>query len=41
MTDLFVRELTEGFAGTGIKAAFLCVIEDELTPQASSGSCAP
>ncbi|MGW1503442.1 phosphotriesterase family protein [Streptomyces mirabilis] len=33
MTDLFVRELTEGIAGTGIKAAFLkCAIEDELTP---------
>ncbi|MEV4449192.1 phosphotriesterase family protein [Streptomyces mirabilis] len=33
MTDLFVRELTEGIAGTGIKAVFLkCAIEDELTP---------
>ncbi|MER5624834.1 phosphotriesterase-related protein [Streptosporangium sp. NPDC002544] len=33
MTELFVRELTEGIAGTGIRAAFLkCAIEDELTP---------
>ena len=33
MTELFVREITEGIAGTGIKAAFLkCAIEDELTP---------
>ncbi|MGW3849415.1 phosphotriesterase family protein [Streptomyces fagopyri] len=33
MVDLFVREITEGIAGTGIKAAFLkCAIEDELTP---------
>jgi phosphotriesterase-related protein len=33
MTDLFVRELTEGIADTGIKAAFLkCAIETELTP---------
>ncbi|MGW1726696.1 phosphotriesterase family protein [Streptomyces sp. NPDC002306] len=33
MTELFVRELTEGIAGTGIRAAFLkCAIEEELTP---------
>jgi phosphotriesterase-related protein len=33
MTELFVRELTEGIADTGIRAAFLkCAIEDELTP---------
>jgi len=33
MTELFVRELTEGIAGTGIRAAFLkCAIEQELTP---------
>jgi len=33
MTTLFVRELTEGIAGTGIRAAFLkCAIEDDLTP---------
>jgi phosphotriesterase-related protein len=37
MTDLFVRELTEGIAGTGIKAVFLkCAIEDELTPPSLS-----
>ncbi|MGH3155916.1 MAG: phosphotriesterase family protein [Streptosporangiaceae bacterium] len=30
MTDLFVADLTEGIAGTGVKAAFLkCCIEDE------------
>ncbi|WP_265590170.1 phosphotriesterase family protein [Streptomyces fagopyri] len=33
MADPFVREITEGIAGTEIKAAFLkCAIEDELTP---------
>ncbi|MEU0188176.1 phosphotriesterase-related protein [Streptomyces sp. NPDC006207] len=33
MTELFVRELTEGIAHTGIRAAFLkCAIEDDLTP---------
>ncbi|MFD9001537.1 phosphotriesterase [Streptomyces sp. NPDC059582] len=33
MTELFVRELTEGIADTGIRAAFLkCAIEEELTP---------
>ncbi|WP_089104532.1 phosphotriesterase family protein [Streptomyces hyaluromycini] len=33
MTELFVRELTEGIADTGIRAAFLkCAIEDRLTP---------
>ncbi|MCX4579065.1 phosphotriesterase-related protein [Streptomyces sp. NBC_01571] len=33
MTELFVRELTEGIADTGVKAAFLkCAIEEELTP---------
>ncbi|WP_033341533.1 phosphotriesterase family protein [Catenuloplanes japonicus] len=33
MVELFVRELTEGIAGTGIRAAFLkCAIEDRLTP---------
>ena len=34
MTDLFVADLTEGIAGTGVRAAFLkCCIEDEgLTP---------
>jgi phosphotriesterase-related protein len=30
MTDLFVADLTEGIAGTGVRAAFLkCCIEDE------------
>lgn len=33
MTELFINEITEGIAGTGIKAAFLkCAIEDQLTP---------
>jgi phosphotriesterase-related protein len=34
MTDLFVGDLTEGIAGTGVRAGFLkCCIEDEgLTP---------
>jgi phosphotriesterase-related protein len=34
MTDLFVADLTEGIAGTGVKAAFLkcCVEEEGLTP---------
>ncbi|MFJ9210839.1 phosphotriesterase [Streptomyces sp. NPDC102264] len=33
MTELFVRELTEGIADTGVRAAFLkCAVEDELTP---------
>ncbi|MFD9701427.1 phosphotriesterase [Lentzea sp. NPDC059081] len=33
MVEMFSRDLTEGIAGTGIKAAFLkCAIEDELTP---------
>ncbi|WP_019808351.1 phosphotriesterase family protein [Saccharomonospora halophila] len=33
MVELFVRDLTEGIAGTGIRAAFLkCAIEEELTP---------
>lgn len=33
MVDLFVKDLTEGIAGTPIKAAFLkCAIEEELTP---------
>ncbi|MFE7566448.1 phosphotriesterase [Streptomyces sp. NPDC057539] len=33
MTELFVRELTQGIADTGIRAAFLkCAIEDGLTP---------
>ncbi|MFJ9711056.1 hypothetical protein [Streptomyces sp. NPDC101234] len=33
MTELFVRELTEGIAATGIRAAFLkYAIEDRLTP---------
>ncbi|WP_019073044.1 phosphotriesterase family protein [Streptomyces hokutonensis] len=33
MTELFVRELTEGIADTGIRAAFLkCAVENELTP---------
>lgn len=32
LTGLFVREITEGIAGTGIRAAFLkCAIETELT----------
>lgn len=32
MTELFVQDITEGIAGTGIKAAFLkCAIEAELT----------
>lgn len=33
MVDLFVKDITEGMAGTTIKAAFLkCAIEEELTP---------
>ncbi|MFJ5264792.1 phosphotriesterase [Streptomyces sp. NPDC088387] len=33
MTDLFARELTQGIADTGVRAAFLkCAIEEELTP---------
>jgi phosphotriesterase-related protein len=33
MVDLFVKDITEGIAGTGIKAAFLkCAIEEKLTP---------
>jgi phosphotriesterase-related protein len=33
LVTLFVKELTEGIAGTSIKAGFLkCAIEDELTP---------
>ncbi|WP_433557093.1 phosphotriesterase family protein [Pseudonocardia xinjiangensis] len=33
LIDLFVTDITEGIAGTGIKAAFLkCAIEAELTP---------
>jgi phosphotriesterase-related protein len=33
MVDLFVKDITEGIAGTPIKAAFLkCAIEEELTP---------
>ena len=33
MVKLFVRDVVEGIAGTGIKAAFLkCAIEDRLTP---------
>ncbi|MFJ3804674.1 phosphotriesterase [Streptomyces sp. NPDC090088] len=33
MVDMFVRDITEGIADTGIKAAFLkCAIEDRLTP---------
>jgi phosphotriesterase-related protein len=33
MVGMFVRDLTEGIAGTGVKAAFLkCAIEDRLTP---------
>ena len=34
MTDLFVRDLTEGIAGTGVRAAFLrCAIDDPgMTP---------
>lgn len=33
MVDMFVRDLTEGIADTGVKAAFLkCAIEDQLTP---------
>jgi phosphotriesterase-related protein len=34
MTDLFVADLTEGIAGTGVKAAFLkcCIDEEGLTP---------
>jgi len=34
MTDLFVRDITEGIAGTGVKAAFLkCAIDHQgLTP---------
>ncbi|MEO9137760.1 MAG: phosphotriesterase-related protein [Jatrophihabitans sp.] len=33
MIDMFVGDITEGIAGTGIKAAFLkCAIEDQLTP---------
>jgi phosphotriesterase-related protein len=33
MVGMFVRDLTEGIADTGIRAAFLkCAIEEELTP---------
>jgi phosphotriesterase-related protein len=33
MVDMFVGDITDGIAGTGIKAAFLkCAIEDQLTP---------
>lgn len=33
MVDMFVADITDGIAGTGIKAAFLkCAIEDALTP---------
>jgi phosphotriesterase-related protein len=34
MTDLFTGDLTEGIAGTGVKAAFLkcCIEEEGLTP---------
>ena len=33
MVEMFVGDITEGIAGTGIKAAFLkCAIEDQLTP---------
>ncbi|TCP52004.1 phosphotriesterase-related protein [Tamaricihabitans halophyticus] len=33
LVDMFVQDITEGIAGTGIKAAFLkCAIESELTP---------
>ncbi|MFD3993257.1 hypothetical protein [Streptomyces sp. NPDC058583] len=33
MTKVFVRELTEGIADTGIRASFLkCAVEAELTP---------
>lgn len=33
MVDMFVGDITEGIAGTSIKAAFLkCAIEDQLTP---------
>ena len=33
MIEMFVGDITEGIAGTGIKAAFLkCAIEDQLTP---------
>jgi phosphotriesterase-related protein len=33
LVDLFVRDITTGIAGTGIRAAFLkCAIEAELTP---------
>ncbi|MGI5239287.1 phosphotriesterase family protein [Dactylosporangium sp. CA-139066] len=33
MVDLFVRDLTDGIADTGIKAAFIkCAVEDRLTP---------
>jgi phosphotriesterase-related protein len=33
MVEMFTRDITEGIAGTGVKAAFLkCAIEEELTP---------
>ncbi len=33
MVSMFVGDITEGIAGTGIRAAFLkCAIEDQLTP---------
>ncbi|ALG11260.1 phosphotriesterase family protein [Kibdelosporangium phytohabitans] len=33
LVDLFVRDITEGISGTGIKAAFLkCAIQDTLSP---------
>lgn len=42
MTDMFVRDIEEGIADTGIKAGILKCATDEpgLTP-ASSGCCAP
>ncbi|BDZ59769.1 hypothetical protein GCM10025872_34260 [Barrientosiimonas endolithica] len=40
MTPLFVKDLTEGIAGTGIKAAFLkCAIEAHGLTEGSSGCC--
>ncbi len=42
MVELFVKDIREGIAGTGVRASFLkCAIEEPgLTPPASSGSCA-
>ena len=38
MVDMFVRDITEGIAGTGVQAAFLkCAIDAPGSPAGSSG----